>query len=948
MHHRRKNRSKTVNLLTKFTFFTLVLFFFASLSGEEKSPYRKYETENQILYFTSELDDSVISRLIDEAEKSEKFIDDLYGWKPSKKLTTVYDRELDTANGWTNIFMKRAVYLYIFPPERYSVLSSYKNWEQILHVHEYFHAAHIEMDGGLPHVANLIFGIFWFPNGMIPTWMIEGGAVYAESRIGGKGRLNSPLFKSYLYSFFEENRQLELVNLSGVTDMWLSGTFPYLYGSFFYDYLVKRYGTDGMKGLFEEIKDDFFPLVLLSRNFKKTFKERTQDVYAEFSAEYRKNALAKKTEVSEVKGDPHFSRVFADTGGETYRFFAGKQNDQGIFSFDGKVHKIRRMPTISSFSQQGSRILFTMNVPRLNRFQRSELFLADTEKRSLRRLTDNESVIEAAFGNNGEIFYISYQRGINRIVMLDSSGQTKKEWSFNALDSLYSVSLSPDGTKIAFTGNRFDQEKNIFIFDLLSEELREIEIPHDQYSVTFKDERSLVFSSEFGDKIVPMQLDLASGRVTKLCEPPLLSLFPKVIGDRVFYISFDYEGYYPASQKIAEVETDKVDVSGTVVADFSKKEELRHELKPAKGYEGMFPSLWYPTLAMDGAWRFTVGATIRGVSNDQQRSYSISYAKTFSKSDRHYLSLDYRDASVLPGFRVYFAYLHAKEEVGEHYLTTAKTDRMALGTSTTLRFKSPLFSTLSSISAVNNSLGFSLEVSGKLANVRQLKDPLNISPVVKDDIALSAGVRYGFSIDFNPGSRYLLPPMNNFTISLPLSFSQKFATERQSLVFYPSVNLSFLLTPGAKLGFITRNTLYLQFFSHEDMTVGGETAPLVLRLGNMFAENITISSRALKSRSAEGRNAFTSSNELAFHMISINQGLAPNISIAFKNLQGAVFLDIATINDGFRRKFFSAGTGFELRLTGSMGFHFPYTVSLGTSYGLRPRSGVSVYLNFGG
>lgn len=930
----------------QFTLFLFLLCLFVRLSGDEA--YRKYETENQILYFTSELDDSVISRLIDEAERSEKFIEELYGWRPSKKITTVYDRELDTANGWTNIFMKRAVYLYIFPPERYSVLSSYTNWEQILHVHEYFHATQIERDGGLPHVANLIFGIFWFPNGMIPTWMIEGGAVYAESRINGKGRLNSPLFKSYLYSFFEENQQLELINLSGFTDMWLSGTFPYLYGSFFYDYLVKRYGIDGMKGLFEEIKDDFFPLVLLPRNFRKSFNERPQDVYAEFSEEYQKAAMAKKTTAGEIKGELHFSRIFADTEGETYRFFAGKQNNQGIFGFDGKINKIRRMPTISSFSQQGSRILFTMNAPRLNRFQRSKLFLADTEKRYVRRLTDNESVIEAAFGRDGSIFYISYRGGINRIVMLDPDGREKKEWSFNALDSVYSISHSPDGTRIAFTGNRFDREKNIFIFDLNTEELWETEIPGDQYSVTFENAQTLVFSSDSGDKIVPMRLDLASGRVTKLCEPPLLSLFPKVIGDRVFYISFDYEGYYPASQKITEVEVAKAGVPGTAVTGFSNREELRHELKPAKGYEGMFPSLWYPTLAMDGSFRFTVGATIRGVSNDQQRSYSISYAKTFSKSDRHYLRLDYRDAAVLPGFRVYFAYLHAKEEVGERYLSTAKTDRMALGASATLQFKSPVFSTLSSISAVSNSLGFNLEASGRLAKVRQLNDPLTITPTVKDDAALSVGLKYGFSIDFNPGSRYLLPAMNRFAISLPVSFSHKFVTEKQSLILNPSVSLSFLLTPGAKLGFITRNTLYLQFFSHEDMSVGGETAPLVLRLGNMFAEDISITSRALKKRSAEGTNAFTSSNELAFHMISINSGLAPNLSIAFKNLQGAVFLDMATVSDGFHKKFFSASTGFELRLTASVGFNASYSLSLGTSYGLTPRSGVSVYLNFGG
>ncbi|HPA57987.1 MAG TPA: hypothetical protein PLT70_11220, partial [bacterium] len=90
-------------------FLIVTVFSIQVISAHEKVKFRKYETEHQVLYFSSNLDESVIPRLIKQAVKSEEFIKDLYGWVPQKKIITVYDRETDTANGWSRSYLKNVI-----------------------------------------------------------------------------------------------------------------------------------------------------------------------------------------------------------------------------------------------------------------------------------------------------------------------------------------------------------------------------------------------------------------------------------------------------------------------------------------------------------------------------------------------------------------------------------------------------------------------------------------------------------------------------------------------------------------------------------------------------------------------------------------------------------------------------------------------------------------------
>ena len=926
---------------------TFLFFLSFALFAEERVSFSRYETEHQILYFSSNLDPSVIDRLIADAERSEEFIKALYGWVPKKKIAVVYDRETDTANGWSNAFMKNSIFLYIYPPERYSTLSSYKNWEFGLHVHEYTHSTQIGQARGFPRVMNLIFGDFYFIGGTVPTWMIEGAAVYSESISEGKGRLNSPLYKSYLDSFFKAGTELKLGELSGVTDHWLGGNLPYLYGTFFYSYLVEKVGADGMERFFEELSDDFFPF-LMTRAGKMAFHKSIYGLYKDFIRENRERVLNESKKAAKPWTEERFSTVYADLDSTDYRFFAANQSERAVFSFDGrKMNKLGLMSRIDSFAEKEGITIFTQTVQNGGRFSRSELFLKEKNS-AIKQLTENGSVLEAFFGKNDDIFFTSFRDGINRITQIDYSGKVLKEWEFPKIDSIYSLTFSEDGKIMAFSGNRFESEKNIFLFDIESGELKEIDIPGEQYSVYFENDKTLVFSSEKGAKIVPMRLNLEKNEAVQLCTPVETAIFPKVFDKKLYFLTFDNDGLYPDSCEIDENGSETLQASVSTV-EKGKKDELKHELKKAHGYEGMLPSLWYPLLDTNfDIWM--IGATVMGKSNDQMRSYYITYTKTFGGSGRHMVSLNYYDDAVLPSFRAFFNYSNQTENINDEEVSRVLTNRFMLGAASTGVFSHPAAGAFSDVVSVGHSLGWTAGIGGVAMDVKEPRKPHQERAKDEDDVILSFGLNYAFNLNFNSSSRFLSEPMNNFSFSAPVVFSKLFLTKQEELTFAPQITLSFLLSKSGKLGFVTKNSFYMEFLSDDEISVtGAEEDRKLSDLNDFIGRNsYSLLMRGFNNATAEGHHAFLSKNELVFHIVSLESNLGA-FPLMFRNIQGAVFFDAGTVSDDVSvfNGHFSASTGFEIRLLTYIVYRAPVMWTFGTGYGLTDSHDVSFYFNVG-
>jgi hypothetical protein len=165
-------------------------------------------------------------------------------WQVRGRTEIVVYNEFDIANGFTTPLPFNLIGVFLAPPDEGELLDNYAWLDQLL-VHEFTHAVHLDKVRGAPRVLQAIFGnVPWFiANAFQPGWMVEGLAVYQESKPElGLGRLKSPLYEAWLRAERKKGFiSLRELNADGRT---LPLNKQYLYGAYFYEFLARKYGAD--------------------------------------------------------------------------------------------------------------------------------------------------------------------------------------------------------------------------------------------------------------------------------------------------------------------------------------------------------------------------------------------------------------------------------------------------------------------------------------------------------------------------------------------------------------------------------------------------------------------------------------------------------------------------------------------------------------------------------
>ena len=112
---------------------------------------------------------------------------------PRGTIDLVVSDNLDFVNGYATPFPSNRIVVFTHPPSDASGLRRYDDWNRLVVLHELTHIFHLDRSRGIWRVAQAIFGRnpLLFPNIYQPNWVIEGLAVYFESRLTGYGRLES-------------------------------------------------------------------------------------------------------------------------------------------------------------------------------------------------------------------------------------------------------------------------------------------------------------------------------------------------------------------------------------------------------------------------------------------------------------------------------------------------------------------------------------------------------------------------------------------------------------------------------------------------------------------------------------------------------------------------------------------------------------------------------------
>ena len=168
---------------------------------------------------------------------------------PRGRIDLVVSDDADYSNGYAVVSPSNRIVVFATPPIEHAGLRFNEGWLELVITHELTHVFHLDRTRGVWRVAQTLFGRApsLFPNAYSPSWLVEGLAVYEESRLTRGGRLNDAQHRLYARAGAIEGKLFRLDELSLGTSRFPAGEGAYGYGSLFVDWLARGNGDSSVR-----------------------------------------------------------------------------------------------------------------------------------------------------------------------------------------------------------------------------------------------------------------------------------------------------------------------------------------------------------------------------------------------------------------------------------------------------------------------------------------------------------------------------------------------------------------------------------------------------------------------------------------------------------------------------------------------------------------------------
>ena len=628
-----------VSIRLYFLFIAGILYSTSSFSIDARLNWHTLQTPHFLIHYPD--NHSELAKLIaGRAEDVHTQLTPWFTWQPAEKTHIVLNTSASRANGSAFSIPYNRIELHTVIPGAENSLSDFADWWSLIITHEYAHILHLDKKAGLPLFLYNALGRIpaFYPNLYQPRWIIEGLATYIETDKRRQiGRGQSSAFKMAINEELAGRfKPLRQVNLHG--NSWPYNT-PYLYGSYFFEFLEQEYSATHIKRFIAEYSDNVIPFSLNSTSHK-VFHKSFYALWIDYE-HYLRTHLSAKGPINTP------SQALTKNGFLTGPLKGNKEGALFYIEDNGK-----RQPTLRQINRTGAATEITtlqhnasFDIHASGKILISQpevceeyniyydLFILDNGNNQPRQITHCGQYHYASWHPSGDtIAAIKVMPLYSRIDLLKSDGSLIKTlWSSDENTRLSTLDWNGHGDRIVTTQHKEHEGWNIYELDVNTAALRNLtDGSAIKSSPRYTHSGSIIYSADYDGISNIYELDPQTKHIKSLTQDTKGKTHPHLIENngsgQLAYLQYGTSGFDIYLQKEIEKRPYSPEANAAKKPDKPSVSTLTY--MTASSYSP-WPSLltpsWIPNFFVSSEQTYT-GAILMGADALQLQRYAVSVA----------------------------------------------------------------------------------------------------------------------------------------------------------------------------------------------------------------------------------------------------------------------------------------------------------------------------------
>lgn len=434
-------------------------------AGDATLDWRTIDTPNFQLHYPVGLE-AVAFRAARLCEEAHRVLSPYFERRATQRVQVVLTDFGDSANGSASALPYPHINLFAAPPKLDGNLNDYDDWLRLLVFHEYVHILQLDQTRGLPALINALFGGIIAPNQNLPSFTLEGGAVWLESATSARGRIHSGIFRGFLRVHALAGTLYGIDAITHVPLTWPGANVWYMYGGHFIDWVARTRGEQAMGRMHDAMADDVIPFSL-NRAMLEATGETFTALYEEWRlaqtarAEAERAALAAqgltRVRALTTTGRRHANPRFLpdgtlwniDTAGRVPSGIYARTPDTPVDDYD---HRVVELYGTEGFDacRDGRRVVFDRNERYRGSYSFGDLFQYDRVADRTTRVTHGARLREPSCAPDGRwVAAAQIHAGRTRLVTIDlADGALTVLHDPGGLDQMAFPTPTPDGRAV--------------------------------------------------------------------------------------------------------------------------------------------------------------------------------------------------------------------------------------------------------------------------------------------------------------------------------------------------------------------------------------------------------------------------------------------------------------------------------------------------------------------